>query len=70
MKAFLDQDFLLQSPTAQKLYHQYAAEMPIIDYHNHLNLSKLLMIINLKISHRHGCMATIIMAGDAGAWGG
>ena len=36
MKAFLDQDFLLQSPTAQTLYHQYAAEMPIIDYHNHL----------------------------------
>ena len=36
MKAFLDQDFLLQSPTAQALYHQYAAEMPIIDYHNHL----------------------------------
>ncbi len=36
MKAFLDQDFLLQSATAQTLYHQYAAEMPIIDYHNHL----------------------------------
>jgi glucuronate isomerase len=36
MKAFLDQDFLLQSPTAQTLYHQYAASMPIIDYHNHL----------------------------------
>lgn len=36
MKAFLDQDFLLQSPTAQTLYHQYAAPMPIIDYHNHL----------------------------------
>ncbi len=36
MKAFLDQDFLLQSPTAQTLYHQYAAAMPIIDYHNHL----------------------------------
>jgi glucuronate isomerase len=36
MKAFLDQDFLLQSSTAQTLYHQYAAEMPIIDYHNHL----------------------------------
>jgi len=36
MKAFLDQDFLLQSTTAQTLYHQYAAEMPIIDYHNHL----------------------------------
>jgi glucuronate isomerase len=36
MKVFLDQDFLLQSPTAQTLYHQYAAAMPIIDYHNHL----------------------------------
>jgi glucuronate isomerase len=36
MKAFLDPDFLLQSPTAQTLYHQYAAAMPIIDYHNHL----------------------------------
>ena len=36
MKAFLDQDFLLQSPIAQTLYHQYAAEMPIIDYNNHL----------------------------------
>ena len=36
MKAFLDQNFLLQSATAQTLYHQYAAAMPIIDYHNHL----------------------------------
>ena len=36
MKAFLDKDFLLQSETAQTLYHQYAAKMPIIDYHNHL----------------------------------
>jgi glucuronate isomerase len=36
MKAFLDQDFLLQSATAQTLYHQFAAAMPIIDYHNHL----------------------------------
>ena len=36
MKAFLDKDFLLQSETAQTLYHQFAAKMPIIDYHNHL----------------------------------
>ena len=36
MKAFLNEDFLLQSSTAQTLYHQYAAQMPIIDYHNHL----------------------------------
>lgn len=36
MKAFLDQDFLLHNKTAQALYHDYAGEMPIIDYHNHL----------------------------------
>ncbi|MFT3702939.1 MAG: glucuronate isomerase [Agriterribacter sp.] len=36
MKNFLDQDFLLQNNTAQQLYHDYAADMPIIDYHNHL----------------------------------
>jgi glucuronate isomerase len=36
MKKFLDEDFLLQTPTAQRLYHEYAKAMPIIDYHNHL----------------------------------
>ncbi len=37
MKRFNDKDFLLQSPSAQKLYHDYAASLPIIDYHCHLN---------------------------------
>ncbi len=36
MKQFLNEDFLLQTKTAQQLYHEYAAVMPIIDYHNHL----------------------------------
>jgi len=36
MKSFLNEDFLLQSSTAQQLYHEYAAAMPVIDYHNHL----------------------------------
>ncbi len=36
MKKFLDQNFLLNSGTAEKLYHGYAACMPIIDYHCHL----------------------------------
>lgn len=35
-KTFLDEDFLLQTVTASKLYHDFAKEMPIIDYHNHL----------------------------------
>jgi len=36
MKSFLDEDFLLRSHTARRLYHDYAAELPIIDYHCHL----------------------------------
>jgi len=36
MKPFLDKDFLLQTETAQTLYHEHAAKMPIIDYHCHL----------------------------------
>jgi glucuronate isomerase len=36
MNNFLDENFLLHSKTAQQLFHEYAKEMPIIDYHNHL----------------------------------
>lgn len=37
MKAFMDKDFLLETEMAQKLYHEYAAKMPILDYHCHIN---------------------------------
>lgn len=37
MKPFLDDNFLLGNETAVKLYHDYAKEMPIIDYHCHLS---------------------------------
>ena len=37
MNAFMDQDFLLSTPTARKLFHTYSAPCPIIDYHCHLN---------------------------------
>ena len=37
MKAFMDKDFLLSTETAKHLYHDFAAEMPIIDYHCHLD---------------------------------
>ncbi|HEU4554829.1 MAG TPA: glucuronate isomerase [Chitinophaga sp.] len=36
MKKFLDEHFLLNTATAQRLYHEYAKEMPVIDYHCHL----------------------------------
>lgn len=36
MKPFLDEYFLLNNSTAITLYNDYAKQMPIIDYHNHL----------------------------------
>ncbi len=33
---FLDQDFLLRTVTARRLFHDHAKDQPIIDYHNHL----------------------------------
>jgi glucuronate isomerase len=36
MKAFMDENFVLETKTAQELYHNHAAKMPIIDYHCHL----------------------------------
>ena len=36
-KKFMDDNFLLSTDTAVTLYHDYAKEMPICDYHCHLN---------------------------------
>ena len=37
MKTFIHEDFLLQNDVAKKLYHEFAAQMPIVDYHCHLD---------------------------------
>lgn len=37
MKRFMDENFLLKTKTAQDLYHNHAAKMPIFDYHCHIN---------------------------------
>ncbi len=41
MKPFLSEDFLLHSDTARRLYHDYAAGMPIFDYHCHLPVAEI-----------------------------
>lgn len=46
--AFLDENFLLKTKTAQTLYHEFAKEMPIIDYHNHLPPDQILNDINFN----------------------
>ena len=48
MKSFLDKDFLLQTDTAKQLYHQFAKEMPIIDYHNHLIPEQIANDVNFE----------------------
>lgn len=40
-RAFMDQDFLLSTETAKTLYHQYAAPMPVVDYHCHINPAEI-----------------------------
>ncbi|MCF0245359.1 MAG: glucuronate isomerase, partial [Ileibacterium sp.] len=37
MKKFMDKDFILQTETAKKLFHETAAVMPVLDYHCHIN---------------------------------
>ena len=41
MREFLNEDFLLYNETAQTLYHNYAKQMPIIDFHSHLSAKEI-----------------------------
>ena len=62
MKPFMDENFLLQTPTAQKLYHEHAAKMPIIDYHCHL-IPKM-----VADDHRFKSITEIWLGGDHYKW--
>jgi len=41
MKLFLSEDFLLHTETAKTLYHEFARDMPILDYHCHLPVEEI-----------------------------
>ena len=41
MREFLTDDFLLYNDTAKTLYHNYAKQMPIIDFHSHLSAKEI-----------------------------
>ncbi len=62
MKKFLDEHFLLQTTTAQHLYHEFAKEMPIIDYHNHLPPDQVANDINF------GNLTQVWLYGDHYKW--
>ena len=41
MKAFMDKEFLLDTPMARRLFHGYAEGEPIFDFHNHLPVREI-----------------------------
>lgn len=58
----MDENFLLQTETARRLYHQHAKTQPIIDYHCHLNPA---MIAD---NHRFQTITELWLGGDHYKW--
>lgn len=64
MKTFITENFLLQSEEAQRLYHDYAKKMPIIDYHNHLSPKAIAQ------NESYSTISDVWLAGDHYKWRG
>ena len=62
MKQFMDENFLLETETAQELFHNHAAKMPIIDYHCHLIPE---MVAN---DHKFKSITELWLGGDHYKW--
>ena len=62
MKPFMDRDFLLSTPAARTLYHDYAEGMPIIDYHCHLSPREI------AEDKRFADLAEVWLCGDHYKW--
>ena len=62
MKKFLDQDFLLETESAKRLYHDHAQALPIIDYHCHLSPQ------HIAENHRFENLTEIWLRGDHYKW--
>jgi glucuronate isomerase len=61
-KQFLTEDFLLHTRTAQILYHEHAAHVPIYDYHCHLPAQQI------AADHRFENLTQAWLAGDHYKW--
>lgn len=62
MKQFMDSNFLLHSEVAQRLYHEHAEALPIIDYHCHLNPKEV------AEDHRFRSITELWLGGDHYKW--
>lgn len=47
-KSFIHSNFILQNDEAEKLYHEYAKDLPIVDFHNHLPPNEVSDDINFR----------------------
>ncbi len=62
MANFIHPDFILENKTAQKLYHDYAEKLPIVDFHCHLS-PKL-----IADNHQFDSLGQIWLEGDHYKW--
>ena len=62
MKKFPDEDFLLNTDTARRLYFEHAADLPIIDYHCHLPPQQI------AENHSFGNLTEVWLKGDHYKW--
>lgn len=62
MKPFIHEDFMLQSPTARKLYHEHAERLPIIDFHCHLSPKQV------ADDHHFASITELWLGGDHYKW--
>src|SRR6202158_3708401 len=62
MTGFLTEDFLLSNDTARRLYHQFAAPQPILDYHCHLSPQ------DISENRRFANLFEIWLGGDHYKW--
>ena len=58
----MDEDFLLSTPTAKVLFHEYAKQMPIIDYHCHINPQQI------AENHKFTSITEAWLGGDHYKW--
>ena len=70
MRAFMDQDFLLETQTAKHLFHDYAEHMPLADYHCHLNPQEIYedRRFNNLVEVWLGGLENGVLAGDHYKW--
>ena len=61
-KPFIHENFLLQSETAQHLFHDHAKKLPIIDYHCHLNPQEV------ASDHKFRSITELWLGGDHYKW--